>query len=87
MPGGDVVLYHKLSKDRKDLFRMASIPIRLEMIRVAWNATGELGKTVTDINIKFIQYLLDHMEKKCEKNPRTSETEIMNVYVDLLMNL
>ena len=85
--GGDVVLYDKLSNERKDLFRMASIPIRLEMICVVWNATGELGKTVTDIYIKFIQYLLDHMEKKCDKNPRSSETAIMNIYEDLLMNL
>ena len=68
------------------LLELARIPIRLEMICIVWSVREDLGEHLVDLYIRFIQYLLDHLEKK-RGHKRTPENLIMDEYKPLLLRI
>ena len=83
-PKGQRLFQHL--QTRHSLLELARIPIRLEMICIVWSVREDLGEHLVDLYIRFIQYLLDHLEKK-RGYKRTSENIIMNEYKPLLLRI
>ena len=79
-------LYNHLMKEKPHLLELARIPIRLEMICIVWSVREDLGEHLVDLYIRFIQYLLDHLEKK-QSYKRTPENLIMEEYKPLLLRI
>ena len=79
-------LYNHLMNEKPLLLELARIPIRLEMICIVWSVREDLGEHLVDLYIRFIQYLLDHLEKK-QSNKRTPENLIMDEYKPLLLKI
>ena len=79
-------LYNRLRNDKPHLLELARIPIRLEMICIVWSVREDLGEHLVDLYIRFIQYLLDHLEKK-RGHKRTPENLIMDKYKSLLLRV
>ena len=79
-------LYNHLRNDKPHLLELARIPIRLEMICIVWSMREDLGEHLVDLYIMFIQYLLDHLEKK-RGHKRTPENLIMDKYKSLLLRV
>ena len=79
-------LYNHLRNDKPHLLELARIPIRLEMICIVWSVREDLGEHLVDLYIRFIQYLLDHLEKK-RGHKRTPENLIMDEYKQLLLRI
>ena len=79
-------LYNHLMNEKPHLLELARIPIRLEMICIVWSVREDLGEHLVDLYIRFIQYLLDHLEKK-RGYKRTSENLIMDEYKPLLLKI
>ena len=71
---------------KPSLMELARIPIRLEMICIVWSVREDLGEHLVDLYIRFIQYLLDHLEKK-RGYKRTPENLIMDEYKPLLLKI
>ena len=80
-------LYNHLTNEKLHLLELARIPIRLEMICIVWSVREDLGEHLVDLYIRFIQYLLDHLEKKQGIPKRTPENIIMDEYKPLLLNI
>ena len=79
-------LYNHLINEKPHLLELARIPIRLEMICIVWSVSEDLGEHLVDLYIRFIQYLLDHLEKK-QSYKRTPENLIMDEYKPLLLRI
>ena len=79
-------LYNHLMNEKPHLLELARIPIRLEMICIVWSVREDLGEHLVDLYIRFIQYLLDHLEKK-QSYERTPENLIMDEYKQLLLKI
>ena len=79
---GQRLLQHLQTKP--SLLELARIPIRLEMICIVWSVREDLGEHLVDLYIRFIQYLLDHMEKK-RRHKRTPEKHILDKYKPILL--
>ena len=79
-------LYNHLINEKPHLLELARIPIRLEMICIVWSVREDLGEHLVDLYIRFIQYLLDHLEKK-QSYKRTPENLIMDEYKPLLLRI
>ena len=79
-------LYNHLMNEKPHLLELARIPIRLEMICIVWSVREDLGEHLVDLYIRFIQYLLDHLEKK-QSYKRTPENLIMEEYKPLLLRI
>ena len=79
-------LYNHLMNEKPHLLELARIPIRLEMICIVWSVREDLGEHLVDLYIRFIQYLLDHLQKK-QSYKRTPENLIMEEYKPLLLKL
>ena len=79
-------LFQHLKNDKPSLLEIARIPIRLEMICIVWSVREDLGEHLVDLYIRFIQYLLDHLEKK-QGHKRTPEKHIMDEYKPLLLRI
>ena len=79
-------LYNHLMNEKPHLLELARIPIRLEMICLVWSVREDLGEHLVDLYIRFIQYLLDHLEKK-QGYKRTPENLIMDEYKPLLLRI
>ena len=79
-------LYIHLINYKPHLLELARIPIRLEMICIVWSIREDLGEHLVDLYIKFIQYLLDHLEQK-RGYKRTPENLIMDEYKALLSKI
>ena len=79
-------LYNHLMNEKPHLLELARIPIRLEMICIVWSVREDLGEHLVDLYIRFIQYLLDHLEKK-QVLKRTPEKHIMGEYKPLLLRM
>ena len=79
-------LYNHLMNEKPHLLELARIPIRLEMICIVWSVREDLGEHLVDLYIRFIQYLLDHLEKK-QSYKRTPENLIMKEYKPLLLRI
>ena len=79
-------LYNHLINEKPHLLELARIPIRLEMICIVWSVREDLGEHLVDLYIRFIQYLLDHLEKK-QTYKRTPENLIMDKYKPLLLRI
>ena len=79
-------LYNHLMNEKPRLLELARIPIRLEMICIVWSVREDLGEHLVDLYIRFIQYLLDHLEKK-QSYKRTPENLIMDKYKPLLLKI
>ena len=79
-------LYNHLMNEKPHLLELARIPIRLEMICIVWSVREDLGEHLVDLYIIFIQYLLDHLEKK-RGHKRTPENLIMDQYKPLLLRI
>ena len=79
-------LYNHLINEKRHLLELARIPIRLEMICIVWSVREDLGEHLVDLYIRFIHYLLDHLEQKqsCERTP---EKHIINEYEPLLLRI
>ena len=77
-------LYNHLMNEKPHLLELARIPIRLEMICIVWSVREDLGEHLVDLYIRFIQYLLDHLEKK-QSYKRTPEKHIIDKYKPLLL--
>ena len=71
---------------KPSLLELARIPIKLEMICIVWSVREDLGEHLVDLYIRFIQYLLDHLEKK-RSHKRTPENLIMDEYKPLLLRI
>ena len=69
-------LYNHLMNEKPHLLDLARIPIRLEMICIVWSVREDLGEHLVDLYIRFIQYLLDHLEKK-QSYKRTPENQYL----------
>ena len=82
---GEKLFYH-LKNDKPSLLELARIPIRLEMICIVWSVREDLGEHLVDLFIRFIQYRLDHLEKK-RGFKRTPENLIMDEYKPLLLRI
>ena len=59
-------LIRTLREERKDLFEIATIPIRTEMICIVWAVHGKLGETLSDLYDLFVVHLITHLELKTE---------------------
>ena len=79
-------LYNHLMNEKPHLLELARIPIRLEMICIVWSVREDLGEHLVDLYIRFIQYLLDHLEKK-RSLKRTPEKHIMDKYKPFLLRI
>ena len=79
-------LYNHLRNDKPHLLELGRIPIRLEMICIMWSVREDLGEHLVDLYIRFIQYLLDHLEKK-RGHKITPEDLIMDEYKPLLLKI
>ena len=79
-------LYNHLMNEKPHLLELARIPIRLEMICIVWRVREDLGEHLVDLYIRFIQYLLDHLEKK-RGHKRTPEKHIMDKYKPFLLRI
>ena len=79
-------LYNHLMNEKPHLLELARLPIRLEMICIVWSVREDLGEHLVDLYIRFIQYLLDHLEKKRGRK-RTPENLIMEEYEPLLLRI
>ena len=79
-------LYNHLMNEKPHLLELARIPIRLEMICIVWSVREDLGEHLVDLYIRFIQYLLDHLEKK-QSYKRTPENLIMDEYKPHLLRI
>ena len=79
-------LYNHLMNEKPHLLELARIPIRLEMICIVWSVREDLGEHLVDLYIRFIQYLLDHLEKK-QSLKRTPEKHIMDKYKPFLLRI
>ena len=79
-------LYNHLVNEKPHLLELARIPIRLEMICIVWSVREDLGEHLVDLYIRFIQYLLDHLEKK-QSYKRTPENLIMKENKPLLLRI
>ena len=79
-------LYNHLMNEKPHLLELARIPIRLEMICIVWSVSEDLGEHLVDLYIRFIQYLLDHLEKK-RSLKRTPEKHIMDKYKPFLIRI
>ena len=79
-------LYNYLKNEKPHLLHLARIPIRLEIICIVWSVREDLGEHLVDLYIRFVQYLLDHLEKK-QSYKRTSENLIMDEYKPLLLRI
>ena len=79
-------LYNHLMNEKPHLLELARIPIRLEMICIVWSVREDLGEHLVDLYIRFIQYLLDHLEQK-RGYKRTPENIIMKEYEPLLLRI
>ena len=79
-------LYNHLMNEKPHLLELARIPIRLEMICIVWSVREDLGEHLVDLYIRFIQYLLDHLEQK-RGYKRTPENIIMDEYKPLLLRI
>ena len=77
---------YKHLQSRHLLLELARIPIRLEMICIVWSVREDLGEHLVDLYIRFIQYLLDHLEKK-RSHKRTPENLVMDKYKPLLLRI
>ena len=84
VPKGQRLFQHLQTK--RSLLELARIPIRLEMICIVWSVREDLGEHLVDLYIRFIQYLLDHLEKKTGHR-RTPENLIMDKYKPLLLKI
>ena len=84
LPKGKRLFQHLQTKH--SLLELARIPIRLEMICIVWSVREDLGEHLVDLYIRFIQYLLDHLEKK-HSPKRTPEKHIMDKYKPLLLRI
>ena len=84
VPKGQRLFQHLQTKP--PLLELARIPIRLEMICIVWSVREDLGEHLLDLYIRFIQYLLDHLEKK-RGHKRTPEKVIMDKYKPLLLRI
>ena len=80
-------LYNHLMNEKPHLLELARIPIRLEMICIVWGVRQDLGEHLVDLYIRFIQYLLDHLEKKQGIPKRTPGNLIMKEYKALLLKI
>ena len=78
---------YKHLQTNPSLLELANIGIRLEMICIVWRVNEDLGEHLVDLYIRFIQYLLDHLEKKKGLAERTSEELIMVKYEPLLLKI
>ena len=78
-------LFQRL-QTKHSLLELARIPIRLEMICIVWSVREDLGEHLVDLYIRFIQYLLDHLEKK-HGHKITPEKHIMDEYKLLLLRI
>ena len=56
------------------------------MICIMWSVREDLGEHLVDLYIRFIQYLLDHLEKK-RGHTITPEDLIMDEYKPLLLKI
>ena len=83
LPKGQRLFQHLQTKP---VLELARIPIRLEMICIVWSVREDLGEHLVDLYIRFIQYLLDHLEKK-QSYKRTPENLIMKEYEPLLLRI
>ena len=79
-------LWKHLKIKNPNLLELSRIPIRLEMICIVWSVREDLGEHLVDLYIRFIQYLLDHLEKK-RGHKRTPENLIMDEYKPLLLRI
>ena len=84
LPKGQRLFQHLQTKP--SLLELARIPIRLEMICIVWSVREDLGEHLVDLYIRFIQYILDHLEKK-QGHKRTPEKHIMKKYKPLLLRI
>ena len=83
LPKGQRLFQHLQTKP---VLELARIPIRLEMICIVWSVREDLGEHLVDLYIRFIQYILDHLEKK-RGHKRTPEKHIMKKYKPLLLRI
>ena len=83
-PKGQRLFQHL--QTRHSLLELARVPIQLEMICIVWSEREDLGEHLVDLYIRFIQYLLDHLEKK-RPHIRTPEKHIMDKYKPLLLRI
>ena len=83
-----ICYYFKESEDESDmikaitndnLWELASIPIRLQMMCFVWQRMGKLGKNMNELYKQLLLGLLDHMEKR-NNLTLTSEEKILEKY-------
>ena len=79
-------LRNHLRNKKPHFLELARIPIRLEMICIVWSVRENLGEHLVDLYIRFIQYLLDHLEKK-RGLERTPEKHIIDKHKALLLRI
>ena len=79
-------LYNHLVNEKPHLLELARIPIRLEMICIVWSVREDLGEHLVDLYIRFVQYLLDHLEQK-RGHKRSPEKHIIDKYIPLLLKI
>ena len=70
--------------DIKNLWTLASIPIRLQMMCFVYNIYKKLGNNMLELYNMLIKGLLDHMERRNEL-VRTSEDKIMKKYHETML--
>ena len=77
-------------KNSSNLFEVARIPIRTEMICVVWAVYGKLGNTFAELYEKFILHLITHWDKKMptfSQFAEVTEEEIWNFNKPLLLKV
>ena len=70
---------------KQNMWTLASIPIRLQMMCFVWKTFKTLGRNMTELYSKLVLALLDHMEKREGLNNFTPENGIMQKYYDTIL--
>ena len=76
-PGKDSLMVKYIQEH--DLWKLASIPIRLQIMCFVWKTLGKLGKNVAELFKMLLLGLLDHMEQR-DGIARTPEEDVMDKY-------
>ena len=67
-----------------NLWKLASVPIRLQMMCFVWKIYQKLGNSIAELYSMLLKGLLDHMEKRSGL-PQTQEKDIMDKYHETVL--
>lgn len=71
-------LFEALNTERKELLKMAKVPIQLQIMCIVWNRNEDLGTHIVDLYCKFAACLIFHNKNKYKTNKQVSGEDSAN---------